>query len=884
MVDSRIDEHNQSPRRDSTRVSSQIPSQLYNPFGDTGFSLLERRETYTPSTVSASSSSPSTPNSRSSTYDQSHVRTSSGKSQRHLPPRPSYSPTRPTPPPKPRREAGWNDDEMPFDQLGLSRPVPHCSPPRYPSPNKQRRQPPPPLHRPFDEPSAFADAPEDELVIVGGDSSPDRGFSDTGGGGRRNVQVLRAYYSDNDRFRSASPPTILTEDEPNHNYEEFGLSPGSATDSSPRKLRKKLGLARSVTPVANTAGDDDSLFNFEAADERKRMILADIASEAANSKGNKPRRFRRNRRSEDDNSSQEGDDDLQKRTQQAYQRRNRNQQKGTTQKSSKAVGPKLSNIVCFDTYDETIFQMADDNKEVGDVIESAEIETVASEYSLNSDYTKSMESEVEDLFKDLLFIGNPKSSKPGRRSYRYKQNKKFDMESCASETLGTLEEDWTVDASQANGTSYTTNGENVSDTSRGSSASREEKAGVTVEKAGVTVEKTEVTVEKTEVTVEKTEVTVEKTEVKVEKSEAQSPTGVVPAEGDPFVAIWEFLEGGVNLVTETLGLPPPDCSSPDTNDVVQDEDQHVDRNLDQNLDQEVKTEIGAEHALFAHPGCNAFVTSKPAVAAAVEVKDVEVDNLSPLDATMSYAAEWLLGAGSVDQQSKVETKVPEFEEVAMYSLERDPSLADMAFYAAQSMYKLQGLEFDESCRDASLVDQVVFKVIKIGLPLGVLFQENDGGCWVANVFATGNAAKLSPDDAILIGDQLAAVDGRSALGMNVDDICSLVSEAENTQSIELTFLRYVGPVNNELGKEEGDIATPDDDVEPVSAESPTPSAPVNDKQPSLPLEEHVFDTMHKMLTISRNEEKKIANKKGKKNAPPQVGKTVFKWFGRSTKV
>lgn len=166
----------------------------------------------------------------------------------------------------------------------------------------------------------------------------------------------------------------------------------------------------------------------------------------------------------------------------------------------------------------------------------------------------------------------------------------------------------------------------------------------------------------------------------------------------------------------------------------------------------------------------------------------------------------------------------------------------------------------------------------------VLFQENDGGCWVANVFPAGNAAKLPPHDSILIGDQLAAVDGRSALAMNVDDICSLVSEAENIQSIELTFLRYVGPVRSKLGNKERDIETPDYDAERVTAESPLPSAPVDDKEPSLPLEEHVFDTMHKMLPISRNEEKKISKKKGKKNAPPQVGKTVFKWFGRSTKV
>lgn len=166
----------------------------------------------------------------------------------------------------------------------------------------------------------------------------------------------------------------------------------------------------------------------------------------------------------------------------------------------------------------------------------------------------------------------------------------------------------------------------------------------------------------------------------------------------------------------------------------------------------------------------------------------------------------------------------------------------------------------------------------------VLFQENEGGCWVANVFPTGNAAKLSPDDAILIGDQLAAIDGRSALSMNVDDICSLISEAENTQSIELTFLRYVGPVNNQLGKEEGNVATPDDDVEPVLVESPTPISSVNDKAQALPLEEHVFDTMHKMLPISRNEEKKSTKKKGRKNVPLQGGKAVFKWFGRSSKV
>lgn len=40
--------------------------------------------------------------------------------------------------------------------------------------------------------------------------------------------------------------------------------------------------------------------------------------------------------------------------------------------------------------------------------------------SLNSEYTKSLESEVEDMIKDIFFIGTQGTSRPGRRKYRYK--------------------------------------------------------------------------------------------------------------------------------------------------------------------------------------------------------------------------------------------------------------------------------------------------------------------------------------------------------------------------------------------------------------------------------------------------------------------------------
>lgn len=44
--------------------------------------------------------------------------------------------------------------------------------------------------------------------------------------------------------------------------------------------------------------------------------------------------------------------------------------------------------------------------------------------SLNSEYTKTLESEVEDMIKDVLFIGNPATSRPGRRKYKYKHEVK----------------------------------------------------------------------------------------------------------------------------------------------------------------------------------------------------------------------------------------------------------------------------------------------------------------------------------------------------------------------------------------------------------------------------------------------------------------------------
>jgi hypothetical protein len=143
---------------------------------------------------------------------------------------------------------------------------------------------------------------------------------------------------------------------------------------------------------------------------------------------------------------------------------------------------------------------------------------------------------------------------------------------------------------------------------------------------------------------------------------------------------------------------------------------------------------------------------------------------------------------------------------------------------------------------------------------------------VANVLQTGNAAKLAPGDAILKGDQLAAVDGRNAIEVTVDDVCALISEAENTQSLELTFVRYGGPLSSRDSHVDRQIGTSNPDVN-------------NEEVIVTSSEEHVFDTMHKMLPIARTDEKNTKkNETKKKNSQVKESKKIFQWFGRGRKM
>jgi len=115
----------------------------------------------------------------------------------------------------------------------------------------------------------------------------------------------------------------------------------------------------------------------------------------------------------------------------------------------------------------------------------------------------------------------------------------------------------------------------------------------------------------------------------------------------------------------------------------------------------------------------------------------------------------------------------------------------LAKCAAQTRHQWRGYMYDDS--PVAVDTETKFSVITISLPLGLLFQENAAGCWVSRIFRSGNAAKTARGDGVEVGDQVVAVNGKSTIGMNMRQVCTMIKSSRNPKAIELTFLRYIGP-------------------------------------------------------------------------------------------
>jgi hypothetical protein len=123
------------------------------------------------------------------------------------------------------------------------------------------------------------------------------------------------------------------------------------------------------------------------------------------------------------------------------------------------------------------------------------------------------------------------------------------------------------------------------------------------------------------------------------------------------------------------------------------------------------------------------------------------------------------------------------------SLEEDLRLVDLAAQSARCMHRIRGHEFDETY-NIDISRDIKFSVVDLDMPLGLIFQENEVGCWVTKVLPTGSAIR---NGKVQVGDQLAAIDGKSAINMKVGVMADIVTAKR--ADVELTFLRYIGPLH-----------------------------------------------------------------------------------------
>ena len=126
------------------------------------------------------------------------------------------------------------------------------------------------------------------------------------------------------------------------------------------------------------------------------------------------------------------------------------------------------------------------------------------------------------------------------------------------------------------------------------------------------------------------------------------------------------------------------------------------------------------------------------------------------------------------------------------------------------------------------------------------------------------SGKLEP------GDQLAAINGISAISMKVDDICAAITDASSgTAAIELTFLRYVGPFQ----------PLPSDGDNPTFVRSKEPEE--DHSVVSCPLPEDTLILEDEKPRSTRSIINPITSKlKKAQQGTSKLGKKKFKWFSR----
>ena len=226
------------------------------------------------------------------------------------------------------------------------------------------------------------------------------------------------------------PPSAIQENVEGRNTNDVNLGGAVTGDAEYSKSNGEESDSNGGSSISNFPENKKSTGNKPQQDEGENHVV----NEKASNKDFKVRRRARQRRKQkflvestftDDETSIENYcaastsqlGGLQERSHQAWKSRQR--KNGIMRsKNDDDVQSQKGSVVSFGVSDTIYHFDADIPKRHKRT--SIEPEEMSLDRSLNSEYTKSLESEVEDVFKDILFIGSPHKSKPGRRKYRYK--------------------------------------------------------------------------------------------------------------------------------------------------------------------------------------------------------------------------------------------------------------------------------------------------------------------------------------------------------------------------------------------------------------------------------------------------------------------------------
>ena len=691
-----------SSRSRAVSAASTPERRNYNFGNETGAAVAEEEARQKPSPNTGTASSPARMIPYVRTYSPGrlkfeqppitdkrdvHMRTNFGKNMAYVPPPDtpssfSYSQTTASP------NAGvppLDDESVPFDQL--AHPLSH---------RNSRTQPPTvsraatsSAHLPHREPSDNSTKPFDEkddhTEISTKFSTP---FDEPGA--IRPVMREEMDYFRMPPARTTAPTTYPYEDD----------LPYEANRVTEAKKVYRM----------NRGDDDDSVFDFNQEDLMRF---------------GKPRsmdRDRNQKRSHHDESDTSLDihygsvtppTSLQERSQAAWKLK-----KKQTKKAQSQSNPRASHGVSFGDTDTVHHFSRDDvtqDNTFDNTLDNTLDDLTLGDRSLNSFYTKSMESEVEDAIKDIFLIGKQSNHAPGRRKVKDNPRVKERLYAYAEE-----DED---------------------DETRESDSRIQEEGSIPTSQPSRDGAKAERNSHLRGKSHKKSKAATGK-----DFDEKKEETDDI---GDPVAEAWTFVESSLAAVGKALGYEDESVSSKSRSTAV---------SKDTNKE----------------PGFG----------------DI-----------LGYATEMLIGPDS--PCSKPHTKLQAAEKKAAKqppSIEEDVRLVDLAAQAGKSSHKLQGYEIDPSY-EIDIVNDIAFSVVDLKLPLGIIFQEHDHGCWVTKILPEGSAYQSRK---VHVGDQLAAIEGSSAIDMRVEDVAEAIKKKKK-KSVELTFLRYVGKMRPAQGRlrEEG---------------------------------------------------------------------------------